>query len=118
MPSRRRASLIDGVAERLGSLGNLPVHRALVPADAGSDAPAGFGYQADQANSAHQVANVWGRFSVDAVALSAVQGSGGLEGPVLLIDDEAHSRWTLTVAGHLLREAGTGPVLPFVLRTR
>ena len=36
-------------------------------------------------------------------------------GPVLLVDDMVDSRWTLTVVGLLLREAGSGPVLPFAL---
>jgi ATP-dependent DNA helicase RecQ len=36
-------------------------------------------------------------------------------GPVLLIDDLVDSRWTMTVAGALLRERGSGPVLPFAL---
>ena len=30
----------------------------------------------------------------------------GLDGPVLLVDDLVDSRWTLTVAGALLRQAG------------
>ncbi len=37
------------------------------------------------------------------------------EGPVLLMDDIIDSRWTITVVGTLLREAGSGPVFPFVL---
>ena len=43
--------------------------------------------------------------------------SGGPSGPgpVLLVDDLVDSRWTLTVAGSLLREHGAGPVLPFAL---
>ena len=36
-------------------------------------------------------------------------------GPVLLVDDMVDSRWTLTVVGLLLLEAGAGPVLPFAL---
>jgi ATP-dependent DNA helicase RecQ len=36
-------------------------------------------------------------------------------GPVLLVDDVVDSGWTLTVAGWLLREAGSGPVFPFTL---
>ena len=36
-------------------------------------------------------------------------------GPVLLVDDLVDSRWTLTVAGSLLRGAGSGPVYPFAL---
>jgi len=34
---------------------------------------------------------------------------------VLLVDDLVDSRWTMTVAGALLREQGSGPVLPFAL---
>ena len=36
-------------------------------------------------------------------------------GPVLLVDDIIDSRWTMTVAGWLLRTHGSGPVIPFVL---
>ena len=36
-------------------------------------------------------------------------------GPVLLVDDIVDSRWTLTAVGIVLREAGSGPVYPFVL---
>ncbi len=42
-------------------------------------------------------------------------GSRVRSGPVLLVDDLVDSRWTLTVAGSLLREHGAGPVLPFAL---
>ena len=59
MPSRRRHQLVDGVAEALGSLGKLPVHRALVATESAA-APVD-AFQADQANSAHQVSNVWNR---------------------------------------------------------
>jgi ATP-dependent DNA helicase RecQ len=34
---------------------------------------------------------------------------------VLLVDDLVDSRWSLTVAGRLLRLAGSGPVLPLAL---
>jgi ATP-dependent DNA helicase RecQ len=108
VPSRRRQGLIDRLCSGLGQLGKLPVHPALVRAGDG-------GFQADQANSAHQVANVWGRLAVDPGALP---DAGVLAGPVLLVDDECDSRWTLTVAAHVLHEAGSGPVLPLVLRAR
>ena len=36
-------------------------------------------------------------------------------GPVLLVDDIVDSKWTLTVVGRQLREAGAGPVYPFAL---
>ncbi|MDF1597623.1 MAG: RecQ family ATP-dependent DNA helicase [Acidimicrobiia bacterium] len=35
--------------------------------------------------------------------------------PGLLLDDIVSSRWTLTVAGYLLRSAGSGPLYPVVL---
>jgi ATP-dependent DNA helicase RecQ len=37
------------------------------------------------------------------------------DAPVLLVDDLADSRWTVTVAGRELRRAGAAAVLPFVL---
>jgi ATP-dependent DNA helicase RecQ len=35
--------------------------------------------------------------------------------PVLLVDDIIDSGWTLTLAGYLLREHGSGEVYPFTL---
>ena len=110
VPSRRRSGLITAVAEALGSLGKLPVHEALVATSSGEPE-----FQADQSNSAHQVTNVWDRFMVDPAALP---GSDVLSGPVLLVDDEVDSRWTMTVAAWQLTGAGVGPVLPFALRAR
>ncbi|MEO6653359.1 MAG: DEAD/DEAH box helicase [Ilumatobacteraceae bacterium] len=110
MPSRRRAGLVDSVAEALGALGKLPVHRALTVS---SVAPNSF--QSDQANSAHQVGAVWHRFVVDPSALPAADV---LAGPVLLVDDEVDSRWTMTVAAWQLTGAEAGRVLPFALRSR
>ena len=37
------------------------------------------------------------------------------DGPLLLVDDVADSRWTLTVVGAVLRAAGSGPVFPLAL---
>jgi ATP-dependent DNA helicase RecQ len=111
MPSRRRSLLIDQVAERLAHAGKLPLHRPLV-LDAGHPG----GWQADQGNSAHQVANVWGRLVVDPGRLP--NDRAVCRGPVLLVDDETDSRWTLTVAASLLAGVDAGPVLPLVLRAR
>jgi ATP-dependent DNA helicase RecQ len=112
MPSRRSSSLITAVANALGSLGKLPVHPVLTASDASDVTPDRF--QADMANSAHQVGAVWERLRVDAAQLADEVPVG----PVLLVDDEINSRWTMTVAAYRLRSAGTGLVLPFVLRTR
>ncbi len=114
MPSRRRDDLIGAVAAGLGALGNLPVFPALVDtavADRSIDA----GFQADQSNSAHQVSNLWGRLSVDQ---DHIPGDTVGAGPVLLIDDEVDSRWTLAVASSVLADAGLGPILPLALRSR
>ncbi len=108
VPSRRNGTVINAVADEVGKLGKLPVHRCLVRGP-------GSGFQEEQANSAYQLANVWGMLSVDHDALPerAIRDQ-----PVLLIDDSADSRWTLTVAAFVLQEAQTGPVLPFVLQSR
>lgn len=108
MPSRRNGAALDAVAAEMGKLGKLPVHRGLV-----RDATAG--WQAEQSNSAFQLANVWGLLTVDVTQLPDEPLRSM---PVLLIDDSADSRWTITVAAHLLQKAGSGPVLPFVLQTR
>lgn len=62
--------------------------------------------QTELDNSHQQFANVRGAFAMDGVPA---------EGPVLLVDDLVDSRWTLTVVGAALLEAGSGPVPPFVL---
>lgn len=110
MPSRRSSRLIAAVAGKLGALGKLPVYDVL-----SSDDAAATGLQIDQANSAHQVGNVWNRLSVNQAELPPAEV---LSGPALLIDDEIDSRWTMTVAAHRLRSAGVGLVLPFALRAR
>ena len=59
------------------------------------------------ANSTQQARNIDGSLAVSAGALRAT--------PVLLVDDVADSRWTLTVAAWLLRSHGTGEVWPLAL---
>jgi ATP-dependent DNA helicase RecQ len=60
-------------------------------------------------NSAQQVTNVLGAFAFAGPAP---------EGAVLLVDDTVSSRWTLTVAGALLRDGGADAVFPLVLAQR
>lgn len=59
-------------------------------------------------NSFLQASNVIDAFSVNQVCPST---------PVLLIDDIMNSGWTFTICGVLLRNAGSGPVIPFALST-
>ncbi|HEY3529293.1 MAG TPA: helicase-related protein, partial [Nocardioides sp.] len=60
-------------------------------------------------NSAQRVAAVTRRFRLDAEVPA---------GPVLLVDDQVVTGWTLTIAAHALREAGATEVLPLVLAAR
>jgi ATP-dependent DNA helicase RecQ len=58
-------------------------------------------------NSAQQLENIIDAFGVVPDAVSP--------DPVLLVDDIVDSRWSLTVCGVILVEAGSGPVHPVVL---
>ncbi len=64
--------------------------------------------QSAMQNSVLQLDNARAALSLRAGV--AIPGS-----PVLLVDDVVDSRWTMTVAGALLRAAGSGPVLPYAL---
>jgi ATP-dependent DNA helicase RecQ len=94
------------VAQGLARLGRLPYLGTLDLAHGGpTGGPGG--------NSAFRLAGVWDRIVVGPALRSALAGLDGA--PVLLVDDLADSRWTLTVAGRELRRAGASAVLPFVL---
>ncbi len=104
-PSRRRPQLVRSLAAGLGELGRLPYLGALDLVEGGPVGDPG-------GNSAFRLANVWGRLAVGPDLATALHG---IPGPVLLVDDVADSRWTLTVCAGLLREAGAPGVLPLVL---
>ncbi|PFG18079.1 ATP-dependent DNA helicase RecQ [Propionicimonas paludicola] len=104
MPSAGRPQLLDSLARGLAQVGRLQYLGAIDLVRTESSGPGG--------NSAFRLADVWGRFAISPELASAL---AGLDGPVLLVDDLADSRWTLTVAAKLLREAGADEVLPFAL---
>jgi len=104
MPSASRPQLLDSLARGLAQVGRLEYLGAIDLVRAESSGPGG--------NSAFRLADVWSRFAVGPELASAL---ASLDGPVLLVDDLADSRWTLTVAAKLLREAGAEEVLPFAL---
>jgi ATP-dependent DNA helicase RecQ len=115
LPSRRHPLLVASVAEGLAAAGELPYLGALALVGGGpSGEPGG--------NSAYRLAGVWQRFATSGLDLTTgLDLTAGLAltgGPVLLVDDLADSRWTLTVAGRELRRAGATAVLPFVLALR
>jgi len=105
VPSRTRPVLLDSLARELASALRVPVVDAL--AHTAAQAAAG------GANSARRVRAVWGTLAVPDPLADAVRGRD-----VLLVDDRIATGWTATIAALLLRQAGAGAVLPFVLALR
>jgi ATP-dependent DNA helicase RecQ len=104
VPSRRHPQLVDSVARGLASAGRLQYLGSLAFTAGGPTGEPG-------GNSAYRLAGVLNAFGMPAsMSLPA--------GPILLVDDLADSRWTLTVAGRVLRRAGADAVLSFVLALR
>ncbi|MDR6906273.1 ATP-dependent DNA helicase RecQ [Agromyces sp. 3263] len=103
VPSRSRPRLVDSLARGLAEVGRLPYLGALTPVGGGPTGQPG-------GNSAFRLAGVWERFGADGLDVP--------NGGILLVDDQADSRWTLTVAARALRQTGATEVLPFVLALR
>ncbi|WP_243754237.1 RecQ family ATP-dependent DNA helicase [Labedaea rhizosphaerae] len=102
--SHRRPVLVRSVGERLAAIGRLPFFGTVE-----LSGPTGH-----RANSAQRLAQLTESLKVPgelAARLSEV------EGPVLLVDDQVDTGWTMTVAAKLLRDAGADSVLPFALAT-
>jgi ATP-dependent DNA helicase RecQ len=99
VPSDRNGALLDDVVARLGDRLALPVVPALART---RDAPS----QREMENITQQLRNVLGAFTV---------ADDAPRGPVLLVDDLVDSRWTITVAGIALRDAGVAAVHPLAL---
>ena len=103
VPSRSRPQLVASLAQGIAEIGRLRYLGELRPVDGGpSGQPGG--------NSAFRLAGLWERFTADGLDVP--------HGPVLLVDDQADSRWTLAIAARALRGAGASAVLPFVLALR
>jgi len=100
IPSNRNPELVPDFARRLAERLELPYRIALEKV---RDTPP----QKTMENSVQQVRNVFGAFAANSAEI--------MDGPVLLIDDMVDSRWSITVCGVLLREAGSGPVYPIAL---
>ncbi|WP_434621090.1 RecQ family ATP-dependent DNA helicase [Arthrobacter sp. A5] len=106
VPSRTKPRVVRSLAEGISSVGHLPLLGELSLLHGGPTGQRG-------GNSAYRLAGVWDQFGVGAELAQALEPFAGQ--PVLLIDDLVDSRWTLTVAGRALRQAGAGAVLPLVL---
>lgn len=100
VPSLRRPTLVRDFAERLAARLGLPFVPALVKARKTPE-------QKAMSNSFQQWDNVQGAVEV---AVDLVRPA-----PVLLVDDVFDSRWTLTICGWRLIEAGCSAVFPFTL---
>jgi ATP-dependent DNA helicase RecQ len=105
VPSRRRPQLIGSLAQALAGVGRIPYLGQLTM-------PHGFPQGQPGGNSAFRLASVWDHFAVPPEGAAWFAANPG---PVLLVDDFADSRWTITEAGRALRAAGASGVLPFAL---
>ena len=107
LPSRSRPVLVGTLGERIAGIGRLTYLGALGYATADGPGPR-------RHNSAQRLASLWRSLIVPddlRDALSAV------DAPVLLIDDQIDTGWTMTVAAARLRDAGAPAVLPLALAT-
>ena len=99
IPSHRHPTLVSDFAIRLASRLNIPYLPVLIRTGVPPE-------QKTMQNSTMQSRNVINTLAVE----------GNLPpGPVLLVDDIIDSGWTLTMAGYLLRNHGSGEVYPFTL---
>jgi len=102
VPSLRAPHRVSDFAQRLAARLGLPF--AAVVSKAHETEP-----QRALFNAWKQAHNLDGAFTVDMAAAPASTG------PVLLVDDTIDSRWTMTVIGALLRQAGAPKVYPLAL---
>jgi ATP-dependent DNA helicase RecQ len=101
MPSRRFPTLVTSVAEHLAAIGRLPLVEALAVT---GPPPESDGSSATRAK--------------DLLYRTSLLPDVRFSGSVLLVDDVIRSRWTVTVAGSLLAEAGATNVLPLAIHQR
>jgi ATP-dependent DNA helicase RecQ len=101
VPSLRRPTLVPEFAQRLAQALNLPYIEAIRHTK--QHPP-----QETMHNSYNQALNVHGVFTI---------APGIPRQAVLLVDDLADSRWTLTMIAHQLQLSRVPSVLPFVLAT-
>ncbi|HWT34475.1 MAG TPA: DEAD/DEAH box helicase [Microbacterium sp.] len=103
VPSRTRPQLVASFARGIAEVGRLTYLGELGWTGGGPSGRSG-------GNSAFRLAGLWDAFRATHLSVPP--------GPVLLVDDIADSRWTLTVAARELRRAGATEVLPFALALR
>jgi ATP-dependent DNA helicase RecQ len=107
LPSRSRPLLVTSFGTRIAAIGRLQYLGALEYTTPDGPGPR-------RHNSAQRLATVWRALTVPEELQALVAASAG---PVLLVDDQIDSGWTMTVAAALLRDAGAPAVLPLALAT-
>ncbi|OFL68004.1 ATP-dependent DNA helicase RecQ [Brevibacterium sp. HMSC063G07] len=104
IPSTHRPNSAQSLAQGLAAVGRMEYLGQLeLLHDPGSP----------DVNSAYRVKNLWDALRASPQLEAAVAGR-----TVLLTDLEIASRWTMTIAARLLRQAGAAAVLPFALAQR
>ncbi|OFS27426.1 ATP-dependent DNA helicase RecQ [Brevibacterium sp. HMSC07C04] len=104
IPSTHRPNSAQSLAQGLAAVGRMEYLGQLeLLHDPGSP----------DVNSAYRVKNLWDALRASPQLEDAVAGR-----TVLLTDLEIASRWTMTIAARLLRQAGAAAVLPFALAQR
>jgi ATP-dependent DNA helicase RecQ len=109
MPSRSRPLLVDSLGRRIAAIGRLTYLGALCYATPDGPGPR-------RHNSAQRLASLWRSLAVPDELRDALKAPAA-DGPVLLIDDQIDTGWTMTVAAAQLRDAGAPAVLPLALAT-
>jgi ATP-dependent DNA helicase RecQ len=107
MPSRTRPLLISSLGMRIAAIGRLTYLGELGYSTQDGPGPR-------RHNSAQRLASLWHAIVVPDDLRDALKAA---DGPVLLIDDQIDTGWTMTVAAALLRDAGAPAILPLALAT-
>jgi ATP-dependent DNA helicase RecQ len=102
MSSHRRPKLIRSLGERLAGIGRLE-YLGEVEIGGGTER---------RSNSAQRLAGLWHAMRIPEPLADSVQRVGG---PILVVDDQIDTGWTMAMASRLLRNAGAPAVLPFAL---
>ena len=100
VPSRRHTALVPDFAHRLAEALEIAFVDCIQKIRETQP-------QKTRQNSQQQLQNLEGAFQIDHNRIR--------HAPVLLVDDMVDSRWTMTVLGAKLQQAGSGPVFPFAL---
>jgi ATP-dependent DNA helicase RecQ len=109
MPSTSRPALVASLGQRVSAIGRLSYLGALGYATQDGVGPR-------RHNSAQRLASLWRALVVPDDLRDALPAAAK-DGPVLLVDDQVDTGWTMSVGAALLRDAGATAVLPLALAT-